>query len=177
MSDGKLKVIFKAIELTEWINFKAITEKPCLEERCLGLLLFNLTKAIKPELSQMPIDSEWIGSCPVLQGMRWRLGHFLIKTIREFYPSCIISRARETSCVPLNPEILFLVRTDGSFSSIIRGDLIEGKLILKSQTFIYTQAPDEAMYTLTLESKHFNHFGYGWNSSTFYFWKCQTWTI
>lgn len=99
MSYGKVRVIFKAIELTKWINFKAITEKPCLEEQYLGLLLSNLTKAIKPELYQMPTYSEWIGSYPVFQGMRRRLGHFSIKTHQRILPQLhYISCKRDILC-------------------------------------------------------------------------------
>ena len=54
------------IELTVWINFNVVIVKPCLEEQCLGPLLSNLTKTIKPELYQMPTDSEFVGSHPVL---------------------------------------------------------------------------------------------------------------
>lgn len=42
--------------------------------------------------------------------MRRRQGHFSIKTHQRVLSSCIISRARETSCVSWSPEVLFLVK-------------------------------------------------------------------
>lgn len=114
---------------------------------------------------------------PSASGNEMETRAFFDKNHQRILPQLHYISCKGDILCSISPEILFLVRTDGSFSSIIQGDLIEGKFILKSQTFIYTQAPDEATYTLTLESKHFNHFGYGWNSSTFYFWKCHTWTI
>ena len=80
-------------------------------------------------------------------------GAFLDKNHQRILSRCIISRARETSCVSWSPEVLFLVRIDGSFSFIILGDLLQGKFILKSQASVYPQASGEALHICTLELK------------------------
>ena len=149
MSDGKLRVIFKVIELTEWINFKAITEKPCLEEQCLGLLLSNLTEAIKPELYQMPTDSEWVGSYPVLQGMRRRLGHFSLKTHQRILP-----QLHYISC---KGDILCSIKPGGFIFSKDRWKLLFHYPRWSFRRQIYLEDPNINLYA-----------GYRWGSTYFY---------